>query len=617
MKSSKVVLFIFAVLLMLGALCAVFPASGVSFAGTTLSFPTLEQALRGGKSGVAAEDTVHVETPEEILARRLAELRAAEESRYEDFARNSSIRIFFPDNDLSLFDRFFDSLDSAMVHPVRIVHYGDSQLEEDRITNNVREQLQSRFGGGGVGLVPLIQTYTTLTLRQKRSGSAPRSIVYGTKDFSVPGGRYGPMGQVARLSGNMDISYTPNPRIPENHHSRHYNRVTILTDTAHAPLKIYCPKGTVTMDSLSRPMRRYFIELPDTSESVGFRLNGNADVYGVMLDAERGVSLDNVAMRGCSGTIFNRINAGQLADYYKTQNVSLIILQYGGNAVPYMKVGKALDTFAQKIHDQILYVRRQAPDAAVLFIGPSDMSTSVGGVMKTYPALPAIIDFLRSAANRAGAAYWDLYTVMGGQNSMTEWVRTGYAGRDYIHFTHKGADEVGNLLAKSLLLYYDYYKWRNKPLGEQLTPEMVSRLMAGDSCDASPDSLTQVILPADSLLPVTSASLRRSGAPAAARVFPAASVATDGSAATDDSAAVSSDARSTASSTASSAAASAADTASASAIAEPAAAGRSADASASAAADSTASSAATADSAASAADASASARGDMDPIIQE
>lgn len=605
MKSSKVVLFIFAVLLMLGALCAVFPASGVSFAGTTLSFPTLEQALRGGKSGVAAEDTVHVETPEEILARRLAELRTAEESRYEDFARNSSIRIFFPDNDLSLFDRFFDSLDSAMVHPVRIVHYGDSQLEEDRITNNVREQLQNRFGGGGVGLVPLIQTYTTLTLRQKRSGSAPRSIVYGTKDFSVPGGRYGPMGQVARLSGNMDISYTPNPRIPENHHSRHYNRVTILTDTAHAPLKIYCPKGTVTMDSLSRPMRRYFIELPDTSESVGFRLNGNADVYGVMLDAERGVSLDNVAMRGCSGTIFNRIDAGQLSDYYKTQNVSLIILQYGGNAVPYMKVGKALDTFAQKIHDQILYVRRQAPDAAVLFIGPSDMSTSVGGVMKTYPALPAIIDSLRSAANRAGAAYWDLYTVMGGQNSMTEWVKTGYAGRDYIHFTHKGADEVGNLLAKSLLLYYDYYKWRNKPLGEQLTPEMVSRLMAGDSCDASPDSLTRVILPADSLLPVTSGSLRRSGAPAAARVFPAATAATDDSAAADSAAGTDSAARSDSAAADDSAASSAADTASASAIAEPSAAGRSADASASAADDSAASSIAD------------SARGDMDPIIQE
>ena len=199
---------------------------------------------------------------------------------------------------------------------------------------------------------------------------------------------------------------------------------------------------------------------------------------------------------------------------------------------------------------------------------------------------------------------------------MTEWVRTGYAGRDYIHFTHKGADEVGNLLAKSLLLYYDYYKWRNKPLGEQLTPEMVSRLMAGDSCDASPDSLTQVILPADSLLPVTSASLRRSGAPAAARVFPAAG--TD-SATADSTAGTDSAARSASAAADDSAASSAADTASASAIAEPSAAGRSADASASAAVDSAASSAtsSTDGSAASAADASASARGDMDPIIQE
>ena len=219
---------------------------------------------------------------------------------------------------------------------------------------------------------------------------------------------------------------------------------------------------------------------------------------------------------------------------------------------------------------------------------------------------------------------------------MTEWVRTGYAGRDYIHFTHKGADEVGNLLAKSLLLYYDYYKWRNKPLGEQLTPEMVSRLMAGDSCDASPDSLTQGILPADSLLPVTSSSLRRRGAPAAARVFPAATAATDDSAAADsaagsDSAAADdSAARSADGSTASSDARSAADTASASAIAEPSAVGRSADASASAADDSAASSAASStdgsaavSDAASAAAASASAaapasaREDMDPIIQE
>ena len=34
------------------------------------------------------------------------------------------------------------------------------------------------------------------------------------------------------------------------------------------------------------------------------------------------------------------------------------------------------------------------------------------------------------------------------------------AGPDYIHFTFLGAQEIGNDLAKSLLLYHDFYQFR-------------------------------------------------------------------------------------------------------------------------------------------------------------
>lgn len=485
MKSSRVVLFIFSVLLTLGILCVVFPAEGVTLGGMTLGFPSLEQALGGDK--YAAEDEPEGESPEEILARRLTELRAAEESEFIEFAKNSPTRIFFPDDDPDIFDDFFDALDSAMTYPMRIVHYGDSQLEEDRITNNVRQQLQERFGGSGAGMMPLVQPYTTLTLKQIRSNTPVRSIVYGTKEFQVPSGKYGPMGQAARLHGSMDVTFSPNTRLAPDHRVRFMDKVTILTDAAKEPLSIMCGGSTAVIDTLEGALRRYVIDVPDSSQTVSFRISGNADVYGVLLDGEAGVSLDNVAMRGCSGTIFTRIDAAQLADFYSRENVRLIILQYGGNAVPYMRVGKSLDEFGRKIYNQICYVREQAPDAAILFIGPSDMSTNVNGSMRTYPALPAIIDTLRSNANRAGAAYWDLYQVMGGNNSMVEWVRSGYAGKDYIHFTHKGADEVGNLLAQSLLLYYDYYKWRKKPLTEQLTPDVIERLMRDEYDKETPE----------------------------------------------------------------------------------------------------------------------------------
>lgn len=478
MKSYRVVIFIFSVIALLGLLCAFFPADGVTIGSTRLSFASLESVLTGEEDNAVQTPD---ETPEQILARRLAELRAAEQAQFVDFCTNSQTRIFFPDDKVETFDSFFAALDSASLKPVRIAYYGDSQLEEDRITNNLREQLQRRFGGNGVGMVPLMMPYTTLTLKQRRTADVSRSIVYGSKDFSVPAGRYGPMGQASRLNGSLEISFAPNARMAEDHPSRFYSRVTVLTDTLRAPISLRSGSAEATLDTLALPMRRYRLALPDSTVQSTLKFSGTADVYGVMLDGEAGVSVDNIAMRGCSGTIFTKIDAGQLADYYSNENVGLIVLQYGGNTMPYIKHGKSLDQYSARIYEQILYIRRQAPDAAVLFIGPSDMSTSVAGKMQTYPVLEEVVDSLRSVANRAGAGYWDLYQVMGGKNAMVDWVRSGFAGKDYVHFTHKGADEVGNLLSKALMLYYDYYRWRTRPLGEMLTPEVVNSLMSSSS----------------------------------------------------------------------------------------------------------------------------------------
>ena len=62
--------------------------------------------------------------------------------------------------------RFYQALDSTKMHPVRVVHYGDSQLEEDRMTMTLRRALQGRYGGKGVGLLPLHQTIPMRTVSQ-------------------------------------------------------------------------------------------------------------------------------------------------------------------------------------------------------------------------------------------------------------------------------------------------------------------------------------------------------------------------------------------------------------------------------------------------------------------
>ena len=146
------------------------------------------------------------------------------------------------------------------------------------------------------------------------------------------------------------------------------------------------------------------------------------------------------------------------------EKVRLIILQYGGNTMPYMKTDKSISQYRVSIEKQINHIRSQAPDAKILFIGPSDMSTNIQGKMQTYPHLPTMVDSLRTAANNAGAAYWDMYAAMGGSGSMAKWVKEvpALAGSDYIHFTPLGAEKMGGMLYESLMLYYEYYKLRKK-----------------------------------------------------------------------------------------------------------------------------------------------------------
>lgn len=57
--------------------------------------------------------------------------------------------------------RFLDALRTCKSsdRPVRIAFLGDSYIEADIFTQNIREELQARFGGGGVGYVNMYSEF--------------------------------------------------------------------------------------------------------------------------------------------------------------------------------------------------------------------------------------------------------------------------------------------------------------------------------------------------------------------------------------------------------------------------------------------------------------------------
>ena len=476
MKAYQTSLFIFVVIALLALLCYFFPQEGIQVGKVDFEFPCISDVL-----GQAEEDTVEVvkESPEELLARRLAEMRMQEEAQYLEYFHHNAGRIHFPQDSIALFDRVFAALENADHELVKILHYGDSQIEEDRITSMLRSELQETFGGQGVGIMPAVQTIPTLSIGQATDRELVRHLVYGPVEMRAQDPLYGIMGQKARVDSTVNIRFYPRPKISVDNPSRYFTQVRVWVGEIGEQLKVTCGTETLRVDSTMQGMCGLTFTLPDSTVRTQLNLEGEGVVYGVSLESKTGVSVDNIPMRGCSGTIFTQMDGQQIRNYCQDNNVCLIILQYGGNSVPYLKKEKSIGNYAQQLNRQVKYLKRLVPEAEILFIGPSDMATKVKSEMQTYPHLPMVIDSIKHAVLDAGAAYWDLYAVMGGWNSMVNWVNNQppLAASDYVHFSRLGADHVGDMLCKSLMLYYDYYKWRH----HTNTVLMDSTLLMSDS----------------------------------------------------------------------------------------------------------------------------------------
>ena len=187
MKRSQIVLFLFSVIAVLAVLCAVFPEEGL----WGLRFPQLSDIL-------SAAEKDEGPSPEELIQIRRQAVLAAQQDRYEDFFEEDPARFYLPGDDYTFFDGLFDALDGAERTPMRIVHYGDSQIEEDRITGAIRERLQARFGGNGPGMMPARQ-HATPYVGGGSTAELARYFNYGDVSHRAGIRKYGPYADFVQL----------------------------------------------------------------------------------------------------------------------------------------------------------------------------------------------------------------------------------------------------------------------------------------------------------------------------------------------------------------------------------------------------------------------------------
>jgi len=479
-KQISPVITLISLLAVMGLLCLimfVFPKKGIQIGNSKVQFPTItdffvpeleEDSLSKVKEDLAVlfDSTVVVtQIDSTVIQHKLDSL--------QEFRKSLQLN----EKGKSAINRFFAALDNAKNKKVRIMHYGDSQIEADRITSYLRNELQKKFGGYGVGLFPIIQVAPKMSVNTEYSNNWKRYPGFGRKDTTVKHIKYGalmafcrysPIPQTDILSDSLNYEAWIKIKKPRASYGRtkSYVQLKVFLSNSHTNINysiladgVSVSTGIISPNTPFQTLKANFAKTPEEI-TISFDGSDSPDIYGISLEGSNGIVMDNIPLRGSSGTIFSKQDATLLGNMYAALSPNLIIMEFGGNTIPYTKSDKSAAQYGNWFKSQINYMKRRNPNAAIIVIGPGDMSVKEKTEYVTYPYLEAVRDAMKDAAISSGCIFWDMYEVMGGKNSMPKWVKADptLAGSDYIHFSPKGAKKIAEEFSVKLFEMYNEYK---------------------------------------------------------------------------------------------------------------------------------------------------------------
>jgi len=403
------------------------------------------------------------------------------ETEKEKNKETLSHSIEYPPGMDSVLNHFFSELITIRDKEgsTRILHYGDSQIEGDRITSFIREYLQEKFGGKGPGLLlPGMVVPLTASVKMKSSKNWRLFTWKEVKNSVISHNKLGVMLQFSGYSNSTNSALQEtstkiagfsvrNSSICRLH-ARSYDLCTILYGNNKVPvsLQIESNGSLLTTDTLKAIIsgykpKSYRLESPEQLEFIFGGVAG-PDLYGIALDGNYGVAMDNIPLRGSAGLEFTKTDPVLLKNMYNDLNVSLVILQFGVNVAPH--IVKSYSYYERAFYRQLKLLKQIKPDLSIIVMGISDMARKKENQVVSYPNLEKIRDAQKNAAFKAGCAFWDSYKAMGGEGSMTDWANGDppLARKDFIHLTYTGSNKLAEMFLNSLMNDFRKYEQLNQ-----------------------------------------------------------------------------------------------------------------------------------------------------------
>ena len=357
---------------------------------------------------------------------------------------------------------FLDSLEFSEGQ-VRILYYGDSQIEYDRVSSYIRRILRKENGGTGPGLLlPVMPVTYTRSFYVRASPNWRRynylSFKKGEINHNELGPfmafcRYMPDGQISPGNVKSWIRIIPSALADDAESKFEFLRIFYRNKLDDVRIDVKAGNNPVITDTLRISDRiTEFICPLFNSKNVLIDFSGKTspDIYGISIESKAGLIVDNIPQRGSAGLEFTMVDKENLRDSYSLLKPDLVIMHYGLNLAT--NIRNDYSYYEKGLLRQLNLLKEISPGTGLVVVGLTDMAYQDGEILKSYPNIPKIIDAQKNATTESGAVFWDARNAMGGKNSIIRWFNMNppLAKKDFVHFTDQGADTIGRLMISGL-----------------------------------------------------------------------------------------------------------------------------------------------------------------------
>lgn len=328
--------------------------------------------------------------------------------------------------------------------PVRIAFLGDSFIEADIFTQNLRQALQDLYGGCGVGYMAMHSDFPGFrrSITQSDKGWTTHSVVKDSRydltslplQLHIPSEK----GASTRYKGVNKLQHLDKWDVSK--------LIFVAQDSTRLTLKT---DSTLHTYDIAASEAAQCITLDETTYSLEVKCNNSKiAMWGCWLDARQGIAVDNISMRGYSGTTFSEISIERLRELNEITPYDMIVLQYGLNRMTTSITN--YEVYTTQLISAIEHLREAFPNTSILIMGIGDRCQNEDGEIQTLPAVYGMRKAQRNAAIESGCLFWDTCEAMKSLGGMPTFVENKWGNKDYTHINHTGGRPLAEEFVKAL-----------------------------------------------------------------------------------------------------------------------------------------------------------------------